>query len=110
MLQPSRGERRPDRGQACWLAMPMYSPIRYSKSRPFSAASGPGTGRAREESRQRQRAGELAVGRDQVSVRRRRRTVDHRLGGRQGGPVEGGQAGRHRVHEVVELGVRQSPA
>ena len=41
VLQLSRGERRPGRGQACWLAMPMYSPIRYSKSRPFSAASAP---------------------------------------------------------------------
>ena len=93
--------------QRRWLAMPMYSPRRYSTSIPASANSAWNpAARERNPGRVRELR-ELAVGGDEVRVRRQHRPVDHRLGRRQGGAVEGSQPGDDGVDEGIQLGVGQ---
>ena len=62
---------------------------------------------AREESGKGEGVRELAVGGDEVGIRRQDRPVDHRLGGGERGAVERCEPGDDGVDEGIQLGVGQ---
>jgi hypothetical protein len=62
---------------------------------------------AREESGKGEGVRELAVGGDEVGIRRQHRPVDHRLGGGERGAVERCEPGDDGVDEGIQLGVGQ---
>ena len=92
--------------QRRWLAMPMY--CRGGTRRRFLLRrTAPGILWRERGIREGEECAKLAVGGDEVGIRRHDRPVDHRLGGGERGAVERCEPGDDGVDEGIQLGVGQ---